>query len=130
MDDVTKEVRAVSKALFGSACRLDALAVIGEYFRPFTAEEFAKEAGMGQSAAYQELARLRQVGLLTRSYRREGDRTYLYSRCETGMMVWTFARALRDDLRKHAVKRLSKDVVSELTDMANRLARVVARVDG
>lgn len=124
MDDATRSVREFSKAVFGSAGRLDLLATLAGFRRPFMADEFAKEAGVGTSVAYQELARLRSAGLLTRT-RGTNDRAYVYQR-RGDTVMWTLAWSLRDEARKRASEQLTAGVVSELSEMARLLAGAVA----
>lgn len=122
MDEVTKAVREVSKAVFGSAGRLDAMAAVAVLPKPFLASEFAEEAGLSQSVAHQELARLRAVGLLTREQRSDGDRTYLYMPASRESNLWVLAHALQREQRKKALRRVTEGTVAELTEIARALA--------
>jgi DNA-binding CsgD family transcriptional regulator/DNA-binding MarR family transcriptional regulator len=88
-------LRDASKALFGNRLRLELIALIAETNEEFHVREVAERLDVADNLIAGQLARLHEVGLLSR---RPSDRLVLYTR--EASAVWTMAKRLRAEFEK------------------------------
>jgi predicted component of type VI protein secretion system len=90
------EIRAVSKALFGSRYRLEAANAVATGGDVLYAREIAQRLAVGDNQAQLELRHFEGAGLLLRLDRVAGQRQQYYQRRDSEF--WRLARALYDEV--------------------------------
>lgn len=116
------QLRDASKAVFGNSLRLELIALIADMNAEFYAREIAERLDVADNLIAGQLARLHEIGLLSR---RASDRVVLYAR--EASAVWTMAKRLRAEFEEARDPSLAAASTEQWAESAR--SRSVASVE-